>query len=149
MPGLGPEPALRRHHALLLGLVAGLAMAAKFTAFPLLLVPVVALPGAGLRLRFAGAAILSFLIGTIPILPRLPEALAFLWASAWGPGAYGTGLMVSSYPAALRSALVEGAPIACVAVINLAVALRGRQRIEAYAGCSSVWRRLRRSHWQF
>jgi hypothetical protein len=111
-----------------LGIASGLALAAKFTALPLAVAALVALQGVGPRLRFAGAAALSFLIGVLPALRQLPASIEFVRRSVSGAGMYGTGAFAADYGPALRSALAEAAPVIIVTAVSLAAAFGRRGR---------------------
>jgi hypothetical protein len=111
--------------SVVLGAVSGLALAAKFTAFPLAVVALLALEGIGPRLRFGGAAALAFLVGTLPALHQLGESIAFVLHSVGGSGMYGTGVFVSGYGPALRSALLDSAAFGVVAASTLAALVSG------------------------
>jgi hypothetical protein len=113
----GRPPSIAR--SVVLGAASGLAVAAKFTAFPVAVVALVALEGIGPRLRFGGAAALAFLVGTLPALSQLGESIAFLLRSVGGSGMYGMGVFASGYGPALRSALLDSASFWAVAASTL------------------------------
>jgi len=110
----------------ILGAIAGIACAVKVTALPLLLVPLISLRSRHERLWFISAAIGSFLVGILPILPRIDRFLSFVTRCTSHSGQYGAGaagLDLSSFLNALRS-IVQGNKLAAgILLLELLVLL--------------------------
>ena len=112
----------------LLGIALGLATATKFTAIPLLLVPLAVLQTRAAVFRFAAAAVASFVLGALPAVLRLPEVAQFLWRSAREPGAYGTGFLRELYGPRLGAMALGSAPLLVAVMLGLAAAVVLRRR---------------------
>ena len=77
--------------ALMAGLVIGFGVACKFTFAPLLLIPVICLPGWRAKGLSVMAAAVAFVIATLPIVRLYPIAYAWIIGVITHRGAYGSG----------------------------------------------------------
>ena len=75
----------------LLGIVAGLAIATKFTACALLVLALLLVPGWRWKARIAMAACAAFVLGTLPILSKYGRMVAWIVQIGTHTGHYGTG----------------------------------------------------------
>jgi hypothetical protein len=108
------------------GVLVGLAVAAKITAAPLAVVPLVLLRGLRPRALFAGVALLTSALATLPAWPALRGFREFITGIATHSGQYGTGppsvFDLQEYLHGLRLLVQEnaGALPAAVALLGLA-----------------------------
>jgi hypothetical protein len=85
------RPRWRVPEAVLFGLLVGLAVAAKVTAAPLAVIPLVLLSGLAARALFAGVTMLTLALATIPAWPALGAFFGFITGIATHSGQHGSG----------------------------------------------------------
>jgi hypothetical protein len=85
------RPRWKVPEAVLFGLLVGLAVAAKVTAAPLAVIPLVLLTGLAARALFAGVATLTLALATLPAWPALQVFFGFITGIATHSGQHGSG----------------------------------------------------------
>jgi hypothetical protein len=85
------RPKWKVPEAAVFGLLVGLAVAAKITAAPLAVIPLVLLSGLAARALFAGVALVTMALATLPAWPALHVFISFITGIATHSGTYGSG----------------------------------------------------------
>lgn len=80
-----------RKYILHFSALTGFMLAAKFSSFPVLLLPLVLLPGIAVKMKYVFLSAVFFLLFTLPIWNKLGELSGFISGIASHTGKYGTG----------------------------------------------------------
>jgi hypothetical protein len=124
--GLALDPARwdRPRSAVVLGVLAGLAMATKVTLLPLAVIPLVTMTR---RSTFVKAALVAFFAGFAPALPETGVALRWFWGILTHTGFYGGGdagiVDLSAYPSNVWGLVRAEWVASLIAFLGLGLAL--------------------------
>lgn len=80
-----------RTYAIIAGILMGIGFATKFNFLPVLIIPLMLIPGFRNRLIYCCAIVVSFFIGVLPILNKFSDFRRFITGVASHDGLYGQG----------------------------------------------------------